>query len=292
MKFPDIERFLNELQIHSIKDVGNKRDITITIEDFHSHVKDTLGFSIKSLLGKDSTLFNAGAGTNFIYEVIFNPTIPKPDLDEFNRATYNARRKIGERLERLATEYGANIEFRGTQSPRFQRNLELVDCCLPRILSEAVLIYYRYGINSVKKCVDKLKEVNPLGFDLSDGHPFYEYKMRRFLQDVAMGLYPESTWTGVYDATGGQIIVKQSGDIVCYHIYEQNRFLNFLMDSTRFEQAATSEDENNPGHSVEFRNGKRTKPFKFGWLYEDNGRYYIKLNLQIRMLDTSAKSKS
>lgn len=68
LKFPDIERFMSELRVHSIKDVGNKRDITIKIEDFHSHVKDTLGFSIKSLIGKDSTLFNAGAGTNFIFE--------------------------------------------------------------------------------------------------------------------------------------------------------------------------------------------------------------------------------
>lgn len=288
LKFPDIEKFMSELRVHSIKDVGNKRDITIKIEDFHSHVKDTLGFSIKSLIGKDSTLFNAGTGTNFIFEVKFPDANNIPNVDEFNKDTYNDNRKIGSRLTKLQEKYGASIVFRETQSKKFQRNLQLVDSFMPRIIAEALMTYYKDGISSVSKCIAKLTELNPLGFDMEDGQPFYEYKMRRFLQDAAMGLYAETTWMGVYDATGGQIIVKDDGDIVCFHIYEQNRFLNFLMNSTRFEQAATSENADNPGHAREqVKGGKTVKPFKFGWLYEDDGKYYIKLNLQIRMKDTS-----
>ncbi len=292
LKFPDIEAFMSELRIHSIKDVGNKRDITIKIEDFHSHIKDTLGFSIKSLIGKDSTLFNAGAGTNFIFEVTFPDKNHLPDIDQFNRNTYNAKHKIGARLKALEEEYGANITFIGTQSRTFQRNLQLVDYCLPSILAEALMTYYRDGISSIASCINILTEQNPLGFDMEDGQPFYEYKMRRFLQDAAMGLYAETTWHGVYDATGGQIIVKDDGDIVCYHIYEQNRFLNFLVNNTRFEQAATSEDENNPGYArKQTPGGSVVKPFKFGWLYEEDGRYFIKLNLQVRMKDNSNRKK-
>ena len=94
-----------------------------------------------------------------------------------------------------------------------------------------------------------------------------------------MGMTPETVWTGFYDATGGQIIVKDDGDVVCYHIYEQNQFLNFLLNSTYLEQPATSEDENNPGYPKP--NPK--KKFFFGWVYKENGKYYLKINLQVRM---------
>lgn len=287
--FPDVETFMSDLRIRSIKDVGAKRDITIKIEDFRSRLKSTLGFSIKSLIGKDSTLFNAGVGTNFIFEVVFPKDGPIPNLDDFNRETYGAKRKIGARLSILQERYNAKIVFKGTQSKLFYRNLQLVDCSMPEILAHALIIYYRDGIRRISECVDRLAELNPLGFDMEDGHPFYEYKVKRFLQDAAMGLFPEKAWHGVYDATGGQIIVKDDGDIVCYHIYEQNRFLDFLMNSTRFEQASTSEDGENPGHP---RQGSVVKPFKFGWLYEEEGRYYIKLNLQVRMADPSARTLS
>ena len=100
-----------------------------------------------------------------------------------------------------------------------------------------------------------------------------------------MGMTTEEAWTGVYDATGGQIIVKDSGDIVCYHIYEQNRFLNYLLDSTYFEQPTTSEDASHPGHVRP--NAK--KDFNYGWVYAEGGQYWLKLNLQVRMRDLSAK---
>ena len=107
---------------------------------------------------------------------------------------------------------------------------------------------------------------------------FYEYKIKRFLQDCAQGMTPEKPWLGIYDATGGQIIVKEDGDIVCYHIYELNRFREFLFNSTKFEGASTSEDAENPGHP----RSDAKKKFFYGWVYEEDGKYYIKINLQVR----------
>lgn len=86
--YPEIQDFMSKLEIFSIKDVGHKRDITISIEDFHNGMAQTLGFSIKSFLGKQSTLFNPGAGTNFIYKVDF-PENVLVDCDSFNAETYN-----------------------------------------------------------------------------------------------------------------------------------------------------------------------------------------------------------
>lgn len=54
---------------------------------------------------------------------------------------------------------------------------------------------------------------------------------------------PETVQTGKHDATGGIIIVKDNGDLVCYHVYNKNEFEDYLDNHTKLEQAATSEDD-------------------------------------------------
>ena len=92
----------------------------------------------------------------------------------------------------------------------------MIDMGMPTAMGEMLLAKYRHKLNTVRRCVEKLNETNPLHFNQSHGQPFYESKIKRFLQACAMGMTSEAIWTGVYDATGGQIIVKDSGDIVCY----------------------------------------------------------------------------
>lgn len=276
-QLPPIAAFLNELRIGSIKDVGHNRDITITIEDFRTGMPQTLGFSIKSFLGSDSTLFNAGAGTNFIYEVVL-PEGVRLDCDEFNRVTYPMTGRIGARLKILREDYGANFYFRKVQSPCLFQNLLAIDGHMPHLLADLLLIKSELGYNDLKRCTEELTRRNPIGIDIATHGNIYEYKIKRFLQDCAQGMTPEKPWLGIYDATGGQIIVKEDGNIVCYHIYELNRFREFLFNSTRFEGASTSEDSDNPGHPRP--NAK--KKFFYGWVYEENEKYYIKINLQVR----------
>lgn len=280
-KHPETEKFLEELKVYSIKDVGHKRDITITIEDFHCSMAQTLGFSIKSFIGAKSTLFNPGAGTNFIYRVEF-PSDVKIDCDEFNRYTYDGKpNKIAYRLAEIK-RMGGSINFDHIQSDCLWQNLRSIDGDLPFILSQILLIRYTINRGNWQDYIDVLTQQNPLNFNIDRHGQVYDLKIKRFLQDCAMGMTPETPWTGLYDATGGQIVVKKDGDIVCYHVYELNRFLNYLLNGTKLEQATTSEDENNPGHVRLNDKGKASKPFQFGWLYEDSGQYYLKLNLQVR----------
>ncbi len=277
MSFEDIESFLHDIKVYSIKDTGNKRDITIRIEDFRNGGSHLLGFSIKSLIGQNSTLFNAGAGTNFIYRIEF-PSDIAFDMDKFNRETY-IHEKISTRINRLEQEFSAHLIFDHIQSDILQQNLMMIDGDLPSIMAEMLLTRYRHKLTTIKACADRLSIDNPLGFDLSRHQPFYKYKIKKFLQDAAMGMTPETVWNGHYDATGGQIIVKENGDIVCYHIYELNRFLEFLLNFTYFEQPATGESSNNPGH----QKPDSKKNFFFGWVYKEGNEYFIKLNLQVRM---------
>ena len=76
---------------------------------------------------------------------------------------------------------------------------------------------------------------------------------------------PASIWDGTYQATGGYIIVRKDGEVLCYHIYNHNEFQEYLYNNTRFETAISSR-------------------YEFGNIYTQNGKNYIKLNLQIRFI--------
>ena len=76
---------------------------------------------------------------------------------------------------------------------------------------------------------------------------------------------PSTVWNGDYDATGGFIIVKEDGDILCYHIYNRNEFQEYLLQNTKFETASTTKHH-------------------FGSSYEKDGELFFKLNLQVRFI--------
>jgi hypothetical protein len=158
---------------------------------------------------------------------------------------------------------GATMVFKDIPSNNLKLNLQLIDSDLPEIVASLLLYKYSLNINNLRDLLNEINNKNPKGFDLSLGHPFYEYKIKNFLTDSALGMTPATLWTGKYNATGGIIIVKQSGELVCYHIYNRNEFQNYLINNTRLEQASTTR-------------------YQFGQVYEDNGKYFIKLNLQIR----------
>ncbi|MCE1165063.1 MAG: HpaII family restriction endonuclease [Bacteroidetes bacterium] len=284
LEFPEIELFLSNIFVNKLTaDTSDKSDINIVVHDLTTGRQPLLGFSIKSMLGGKSTLFNPGAGTNFIYKFI-NNSGNAFYVEEFNNRTYryssdNNISKISYRLlemERL----GFEPKFFKIQSENLQMNLELIDSQLPLILSYIVYYKYKTGVSKMSELVNLLNNINPLRFNFANGHPYYEYKIKNFLTDNALGMTPETVWRGVYDATGGIIIVKEDGNIVCYHIYNRTEFQNYLFNNTKLEQASTSEDESNPGNVTE----SAPKPYKFGWVYEEEGEFYVKLNLQIRFI--------
>ena len=76
---------------------------------------------------------------------------------------------------------------------------------------------------------------------------------------------PSVIWTGQLDATGGYLVVKEDGEIICYHIYNRNEFENYLLNNTKLETASSTRHD-------------------FGKIYRENGNLYFRLNLQIRFL--------
>lgn len=256
----EIENFMLSFNSRKLKAKSSlKTDIRIVIHDARISQTAELGFSIKSELGGSSTLLNAGDTTNFIFK------ITGYDFSDEELNTINAietKSKIKDRISKIIS-YGTSIEFYRTNREIFENNLVLIDSFLPNILGEFVYAFYTTNNSSIRDLTNYVHDLNPLKYNTDFAHTFYEYKIKRFLTDIALGMMPSTIWQGVHDSTGGHLIVKANGDVVCYHIYNRNDFENYLYNNTRLETASSTRH-------------------KFGTIYKQAGGYFIKLNLQIR----------
>jgi hypothetical protein len=274
-----VEKPLEEMKIEKLKANSSvKSDLKLKIYD-HRLAKETdLGFSIKSLLGGNSTLFNTTSGNNFIFKI---QNFINESLEGFNARTYKPKdksSKITFRLKELQ-RIGSQIRFNSIQSIQLWKNLKMIDGDLPEILGWALYYRYFFSTSDIKSICDLLEEKDPMNFYQGEKslQRLYEYKIKKFLAEAAMGMTSEKPWFGEYDSFGGVIIAKEDGDIVCFHIYDFNLFRKYLLDNTVFEQASTGEDPNFPG-----RKRSSGKKYFYGWIDEKDGEKLIKLNLQIR----------
>lgn len=258
----EIEEFINSFNCVSIKAKSSvKSDIRIVIHDHRTGSTPELGFSIKSQLGGASTLLNAGKTTNFIYE-IKNANLTDSQIEEINQI--DSRSKIKDRIEKIKENHG-ELSFNQTESSIFGNNLTLIDSALPKILSEILHLFFSSGHSRTADLVGEISKSNPLGFNLDSNHPFYSYKIKRLLTDIALGMMPSKVWTGQLEATGGYLIVKDDGEVLCYHIYNRNEFEDYLFANTKLETASSTRHD-------------------FGKVFSLEGKLFIKLNLQIRFL--------
>ena len=257
---PEVESFINSFDSHSLKAKSTvKSDIRIVIHDQRAGTNPELGFSIKSQLGGASTLLNAGKTTNFIFK-IDNLNLTQNQISEVNEI--DTRSKIKDRIEKI-TELGGKLEFQKTESSVFGNNLVLIDSALPKIIAESLHLFFTSTFSTIVELTNQISAKNPLDYNLETNHPFYSYKIKRFLTDIALGMMPSKVWTGELDATGGYLVVKENGEILCYHIYNRNEFEDYLFTNTKLETASSTRHE-------------------FGKIYEENGQLCFKLNLQIR----------
>ena len=259
-EIPEIESFLKGLNMTKVKaDTGSKRDITVVVHDVFTGMNPTLGFSIKSQLGSPSTLLNASGKTNFIYE-LSDIDLSQEEIDEIN-----ALDRVIYRIEAIKSR-GGRFKFVGTQEDILGLNMQVVDSYLPEIMAQLLLTHYSTpGVAMLEPILELVEERNPCNYSLTYGHPFYRYKIKKFLVEVALGMIPSEVWDGTYDATGGYIVVRADGEILCYHIYNRNEFEEYLIQNTRFDAPSTSR-------------------WEYGEIYKEKNKLYLKLCLQIRFI--------
>ncbi len=111
--FPKTEKFLKTIKVTTLTAVkSDKSDIRMVVHDLNTGLTPTFGFSIKSMIGRNSTLFNPGNTTNFIYEVIGK------DIKKFN--IYKSNKNKNEHKKTNMIEYlnqhKLNLEYINIQS--------------------------------------------------------------------------------------------------------------------------------------------------------------------------------
>lgn len=254
--FAYLEPFMDLIDCKSIKaKSSDKADIRIVIHNLRTGSKPELGYSIKSKLGADSTLINSNKdGTNFIYKI--------KGISSKNAKEFNSLDKFKIKFEYL-NSIEATISYHKTANATLHKNLTLLDLGLEKIIAHCLIDYYSGNGRTIADITNHISVADPLNIIDDTDQPMYEYKIKQFLLAFALGMTCTTPWYGTFQANGGYIVIKEDGDIVCYHFFDRNDLEDYLFYNTRFETPSTSRHQ-------------------FGNIYEEDGEFYLKLNLQVR----------
>ena len=207
------------------------------------------------MLGSPATLLNASGATNFVYKIATENNNPVQGSDDMSVRD----------ATKLTYGVGAQLEFMGMDSDMFRRNLRKIDSIFPEIVSQMLRHYYMGEATTIKDLADKIAADSEFMERIDFTKEMLVMNIKRFLSSIALGMMPSKDWDGYTEAHGGYIIVKEDGDVVCYHLYNRDKFEDYLFHNTKLDTPSTS------------RHG-------FGKIYEEDGEQRMKLNLQIRFL--------
>lgn len=237
---PHTEQFMQKIGCSVLKaKSSNKADIHIVLHDPRTKINSEMGFSIKSQLGGDSTLINASKATNFTFR-IENVRLQVDDVNRINGLDSN--NKVFDRYNAIK-QLGGVFVFDSVDNHVFKNNLILIDSDLPQIIASLLIKRIENNETNLSMLTKILGKENPVGYDVDYAALFYEYKIKQLLTAAALGMVPAKQWLGRYEANGGYLVVKKSGDIVCYHFYDRNRFEDYLFTNAYLERASTSRHE-------------------------------------------------
>ena len=252
----DAEKIMVDIRCTKIKaSSADKTDITMQVCDRITGGNSFVGYSIKSELGSAPTLLNASGATNFRYEVSL--------LNEETMANVNGlatKARIRDRIEMI--ENTGSFEFSGACNAIFSGNLMLIDSKMEDIISCMLIEYYKNGKTLCSDIATALEQKDPIGYH-RDG--IYRHKIKKLLCAIALGMVPSKRWDGQDEANGGYIIVKDSGEVLAFHLYNRNMFENYLLNNTKLETGSTTRH-------------------KFGSIYSEQGHLFFNLNLQVRFV--------
>ena len=251
---PGADRIMDDIKCTKIKaPSADKTDITMRIYDRKTGYNSVVGYSIKSELGNAPTLLNASGATNFRYEVI---GLSEEDIRHVN--SIDTKAKLRDRI--AVIEDKGLLKFDRACNGTFSGNLLLIDSMMEDIISYMLLEYYKSGKVFCSDIATALERQDPLGYHREN---VYRYKIKKFLCAVALGMMPSKKWDGRDEANGGYVIVKESGEVLAYHLYNRNMFENYLLNNTKLETGSTSKH-------------------KFGTIYQEGNCSFMNLNLPVR----------
>lgn len=236
---PIAEGVMKELLRSTLKAPSSeKADIFANILDRNTGTAELSGFSVKSMLTNQATLLNASGQTLFRYEL---KGIDEKDLDEVSSInSKNSSSKYVDRALKII-QLGGSFHFDSMVSKQFEQTLRKIDTLLPEFVAEMLVGFYTKQGHKLSELVSYLSRSETIlekyDFELSEED--YEFKLKQLLSASALGMQPSKPWDGMMRANGGYLVVVQSGDVLCYHAFNRDIFLNYLFNNTRFESPAS-----------------------------------------------------
>lgn len=230
-----------------------KYDLIATVLDKKISQKLVLKYSVKSSFGKPATILNASNLTDFIFEV---KGLTKKDIKEINKITTSkSKSKLRDGLKKIY-DLGGKIDFFDIKSESFKYNLQMIDSKMPEYLGNVLLNFYQNSKSGLK---DLFLENN-----FFKDEDFALKKLSDFLGGISFGFFPKEKWNGINEVNGGLMIVKNDGKVVVLDlIYFKQEVLKYLMEETKLDSPSSTR-------------------YKMLQLYENDGKVFFTLNLQVR----------
>ena len=266
-EIPELSDFLSDMNISKVKAPSvDKVDITMQVHDIKTGYEPVLGFSVKSDVGSPPTLLNSGMNTRFRYEI---HGITDSDMNAINAIDKSVTREyMKERMSELFNR-ASSVEYHSMLDQTYEDNLFLIDSMLPQIYANFILLHFKtmnFKHMDCRNTCSVLDQINPLNHRKKN---IYTYKIKKLLCASALGMTPGKEWNGVEAATGGYLIVKRDGEVLCYHLYNRNFFEDYLLNNTVIDRPSASRH-------------------KYGSIFKEEKRFFIDLNIQIRFKSISA----
>lgn len=246
-----IDEKVNLLGLDKTKGTSfEKGDIALTFAD-KGQVFDKQSTSIKSFLGSSPTLINASQATNFIYEIA---NINSDIMAQIN--AINTRSKIKDRLQKIG-ELGGHLTFKKCENPIYESTLRKVDSCMPEILADALLSFFQ------KQISNRLSDYPIKTTNDKDRQDQLHCRLKDFIKSSILGIFPAHEWDGHLSANS-VLLVNEVGELLFYHTNNDAILKDFFYQHTFFDTPSSSRH-------------------RFGLVYQENGKFYFKLNLQLRL---------
>ena len=233
----------------------------------------SLGFSVKSELGGLPTLLNAGA-TQFEYRIEGCSADDALAVQEAAPRNKDKDYPGPMRLMPALAVSNARVVFESVVDPVFEQNLKMIDTSFPRILADTLMHAYLDGELALKDAVRSPALLDELSKALSLPLPMVErivkHKIKELLRQSALGMNPGRQWEGQVEAHGGWIIVKENGQIVCFHVVNDDDFREYLLQGTKFDTPSMTRN-------------------RAGYVYRqgDESTARLRLSLQVRFSKSS-----
>lgn len=227
-----------------------KGDIALSFDE-NGQIFENQNASIKSFLGGSPTLINASQATNFVYRI--------EDFSAENMNIVNCidtRAKIKDRLQKIV-DLGGHLVFTNCENPIYESTLRKVDSCMPEILANALLAFFQ------KQIGNRLADYPTQKIDNREQQNQVHCRLKDFIKSSILGIFPTVEWNGNLTANS-VLLVNEMGELLFYHTNKDSILKDFFYQHAFFDTPSSSRH-------------------RFGLVYQENGEFYFKLNLQLRL---------